>query len=128
MEKNLAKYGPLPLRVMLGVIFLMPGVMKLLDPGMPARMLAGLGFPAATAWAWLLIAVEIVGGVLLLVGWKIKYAVWPLMVILLVATVLVHIPSVAQNPQNVMAVLFHVLGVAGLLSLFFTGAGAVSIE
>lgn len=53
-------------------------------------MLTGLGFPAPTFFAWVLILSEIVFGIALLANWKLKYMVVPPMIILAVAAFTVY--------------------------------------
>lgn len=73
--------------ILLGLVMLIPGLLKLfvVKPAAIVDMLSGLGFPAATFFAWLLIFSEIVFGALILARWKLKYVVIPPMIILLVA-------------------------------------------
>ncbi len=115
------KHGTFALRIALGLLFFIPGVGKLLDPSGPTGMLAGLGFPAPALFAWLLILVEILCGAALLAGWQTKWAVFPLAVVMLVAIFTVVIPNMGGSPVNL---LFHILALAGLKSLYFTGPGA----
>lgn len=82
------KYASLLLRIGLGVLFLAAGIMKLLDPGMFTQALEGMGFPFAAFWSWLVIAVEVLGGAAVVVGFKLKWAIPPLAFILLVAIAL----------------------------------------
>jgi len=42
-----AQYGATILRVILGILFIVPGISKLMNPGMITGMLGDLGFPAA---------------------------------------------------------------------------------
>jgi len=114
-------WGPTVLRLALGLLFIVPGIMKLMNPAMPAGMLEGMGFPAPVVFAWVLLLSELIFGAALIVGYKVKYAVWPLMLILVVATIIVHVPS--TDPMKWINVLFHVVGIAGLLSLFNSGPG-----
>ena len=46
MEGKTHNYGLTLLRVVLGLLFIVPGVSKLLNPSGPTGMLTGLGFPA----------------------------------------------------------------------------------
>jgi putative oxidoreductase len=124
-ECKCSLYGPSVLRLFLGLLFLIPGLSKLMNPSGIIGMLGGLGFPGAAFWGWLLIIIEIVFGILLLIGWKTKYIVWPLVVVLLVALFTVTIPNMAGSPINL---LFHLLALGALVSLFFTGAGAVALD
>lgn len=119
-------WGPTILRISLGLLFIVPGIMKLMNPAMPAGMLEGMGFPAPIIFAWILLLSELIFGLALVVGFKVRYAVWPLAVILLVATIMVHIPS--TDPMKWINVLFHVVGIAGLVSLFNSGAGEWALD
>jgi len=79
-------------RVLLGLIFLVAGLLKLFSMGTDAvaGMLSGIGFPAAIFFAWVLIVLEIVCGAAIIFNWQMKYAVWPPIIILLVAAFTVY--------------------------------------
>jgi putative oxidoreductase len=112
------------LRVTLGLLFLVTGLGKFMDPSGITGMLGGLGFPAAGLFAWILIIVEVLGGAALILGKKVDKAVWPLFIVLLVSILLVHLPALDMSNQGtVMNVLWHLVGLGGLLSLHSTGAG-----
>jgi putative oxidoreductase len=116
--------GTAILRIALGLLFLVPGLAKLMDPAMVTGMLSGLGFPTASIFTWILILVEIIFGALLIIGIKTEIAVWPLFVVLLIALLLVGIPSFEiSNVQSVMNILWHLVALAGLLSISSTGPG-----
>ncbi len=74
-------------RVLLGLVMLVPGLLKLfvIKPSAVVGMLSGIGFPVATFFAWVLILSEIVFGIAILASWKLKYTVWPPVIIMLVA-------------------------------------------
>lgn len=117
-------HGSALLRIALGLLFLIPGLSKLMNPSMISGMLSGLGFPIAVIFAWILILVEIIFGVLLLIGIKTEIAVWPLFIVLLVALLLVGIPSFNMTDvQSIMNILWHLVGLAGLLTISSTGPG-----
>lgn len=129
MDKKCSEYAPAILRLALGLLFIVPGLSKLANPGMIIGMLGGMGFPAATLLGWIVILVEILGGVAVLVGWKLKQVVWPLVVILAVALFAVHVPSIlAKAPMAMPMALFHLLGIGALVSLYFSGAGKYAIK
>lgn len=81
------KHALLVNRILLGLLMLVPGLMKLLvmGPSAVVGMLSGFGFPLAGFFAWVLILSEIVFGIAILANWKLKYTVWPPIVIMLVA-------------------------------------------
>jgi uncharacterized membrane protein YphA (DoxX/SURF4 family) len=81
-------------RVLLGLLMLVPGLTKLfvMGPSAVVGMLSGnaLFSWAPGFWAWVLILSEIVFGIAILAKWKLEYAVWPPIVIMLVAAFTVN--------------------------------------
>ena len=119
-----SEYGASLLRLTIGVMFIYTGIVKLMNPAGPTGMLTNLGFPIPTVFAWVLLLSEIVFGILVLVGWKVKYTVWPLVLILVVALALVTIPNANGNYINII---FHLVTIAGLISLYLTGPGELAL-
>ena len=112
------------LRVTLGLLFLIGGLSKLVAPEGITGLLGKIGFPAVGVFVWILIIIEIVGGAALILGKKVDKVVWPLFIVLLIATLLVHLPAFdrSQTP-TMMNLLWHLVGLGGLLSLHSTGPG-----
>lgn len=81
-------------RILLGLVMLIPGLLKLfvIGPSAIVGMMQGIAlFAWAPAlWAWILILSEIVFGIAILANYKLKYTVIPPMVILLVAALTVN--------------------------------------
>ena len=126
---KIQNYGPLVIRIAVGALFLTTGFSKLANPDGVIAFLGGLGFGAAAFWAWLLLLSEIVFGLLILLGGMTKLTVWPLVVILLVAIFKIYFPSYLDGQNGAKTdLLFHIVAMASLLSLFLTGAGALSLE
>jgi len=121
-------HGPLVLRIALGLLFIIPGLSKLANPGMIIGMLRELGFPAAAFLGWILLLSEIIFGAAVLAGYKIRTTVWPLAIIMVIAGVTVAIPQIGSNPMAVPMTLFHLVALAGLVSLYFTGPGAHAVK
>ena len=107
-----AHYGPLVLRIALGLLFVIPGLSKLANPGMIIGMLGELGFPAAAFFGWLLLLSEIVFGAAVLAGYKIRTMVWPLAIIMVLAGLMVAVPQIGSNPMSVPMALFHLFSFA----------------
>ncbi len=120
-------YGPTVLRLAVGLMFVLAGSYKLMNPAGIIGMLGDLSFPAPSFFGWLLLVSEIVFGAAVLVGWKLKYAVWPLVVVLGVATIFVVAPTVIKQ-MGFVNLFFHLLGIAALLSLYWSGPGALAVE
>jgi putative oxidoreductase len=127
MNNKYNEYGPTVLRVFLGLLFFIPGLNKFANPGMIAGMLGGMGMPAPSFLAWIVTIVEVVGGGALILGYKTDLVVWPLAIVLLVATFAVHIPALGSSPMATVNLLWHFVGISGLISLYLTGPGAKTI-
>ncbi|HLD71960.1 MAG TPA: DoxX family protein [Candidatus Nanoarchaeia archaeon] len=117
-------YSPLILRVILGLMFVVAGANKLLNPQGIIGMLSGAGFFLPAFWGWLVILSEVLFGLTVLVGWKLRYTIWPLAIIMAVAIIMVSVPNIVKNPSGFF---FHLLAIGALVSLFLTGAGAWSL-
>lgn len=130
--QNTTRWGPLLIRIGLGIVMIVHGIGKLLGVGpsaMPisdfAATISGLGFPAATALAWLVGLLEFGGGVLLVAGLFVRYAAIGIAINMLVATVLVHFPqgfNHSEGGYEYVLVLFLMA-----LSLITTGPGRLSL-
>ena len=127
-EYKNSMYGPTLLRVILGLLFIIPGLSKLANPAMIIGMLRQLGFPAATLFGWVLLLSEIVFGAAVLTGWKTNYTVWPLVIVLAVATLTVGLPMLGKDPMAMINISFHLLGIAALISVYLTGPGAYAVK
>lgn len=118
------------LRIILGLMFLLIGITKIIDP---SRMIGALGlFGAAApllAWIWMLS--EVVFGLLLLIGWKVKYTAWPLVIILILAVVRIIIPGALKegfNAGGISILSFHLMGIVLLISYALHGAGPWTVS
>ena len=121
------KYGPLLLRIGIALLFIPIGIGKLMNPSGIQGLLGTIGFKASLAvfFGWIVLLSEIIFGISVLLGWKVKYTIWPLVIILLVALFAVTIPIAGfLNPNS----LFHILGILALLALFFKGPGAMALS
>lgn len=128
--KAYSSYGPTILRVILGLMFLLAGIGKLMNPAGTAGFFGTLGIPGASVMVWLVIAVEILGGLALLAGWQLRWAVWPIIAVMLVATALAVIPGAYAKASGALfptikdsSIWFHLLAIGALVTLAFTGPG-----
>jgi putative oxidoreductase len=89
----IARWAPIPLRLIVGYGFMEHGFAKL-DRGLDAfpTILQALGVPAPHLMGLLTIMVEILGGLAVLVGAWVPLAAIPMTAVLLVAMVTVHLP------------------------------------
>lgn len=92
--KQLDFLGPLALRLYLAPVFWMAGMNKLADMDSIIAWFGneewGLGLPMPFVLAWLATLTEVVGAILLLVGFAVRWVSIPLMVTMLVAAFSVH--------------------------------------
>lgn len=126
MDKK--EYAPTVLRLFLGLLFILAGLGKLMDPDKIINLLQGLGFLIPVVLGWVLLLSEIIFGIAVLFGWYVKYAVWPLVFIMVVATLTVVLPSFEKDPMAIASLLFHLLALGGLVSVFLSGPGALAVS
>ncbi|HET7133624.1 MAG TPA: DoxX family protein [Gammaproteobacteria bacterium] len=90
-QATLARWAPLPLRLIVGYGFMMHGYLKL-ERGADVFVAAldGLGLPLPELMAWLTIAVELLGGLAVLAGAYVALASVPMAIVLFVAIAKVH--------------------------------------
>lgn len=90
---GLAPYAMLPIRLIAGYGFLAHGLAKWSKgPAAFASVLHAIGVPAPHLMAWLTIAIEIVGGIAILLGAFVALVSIPAIVLLVVAIFSVHLP------------------------------------
>lgn len=118
-------------RFLVALIFIMSGVGKLFGFTETAAMMEDVGFPAPTFFLVGAILLEIVGGVLLLVGYKARGASLALMVFLVPATLIfhaAHLADPAQAQMQMIQVLKNLAILGALLKFAADGAGAYSLD
>jgi putative oxidoreductase len=92
-QASVARWAPIPLRLIVGYGFMEHGVAKLSKgPEAFAIVLYAIGVPAPHLMAWLTILVEVFGGLAVLLGAFIPLASLPMAAVLLVAMFTVHLP------------------------------------
>lgn len=118
--------GLLLLRLALGIVFVMHGGQKLaMGPTTVAGFLSTLGFPFPVLNAWLLIAVELGGGLALLAGFLARPAGVLLAVNMLIAMTTVHLRNGFFLPNGYEFTLTLILA---NLAVAAAGAGAYSLD
>ena len=126
MSDNWKQLGPLPLRLMMTLGFLVHGLPKLTPEGHQgfAAALTSMGIPSAVEVAWIIAGLEVVGAFMLLFGCMVRYIAVPLIIEMGVAMFLVHW-SKGFGPGGIEV---NLLYIAILTSLLFSGAGAWSLD
>ena len=128
-----ADLGPLLLRIGIGVIFVMHGWQKFFDIGVSnyAAFIDSLGVPFTTVVAPVQSFVELVGGVLLILGVFTRFTVLPLIVIQIGAIWVLRSDigfiTPSPNPPGAGAELDTAI-LAGELCLLFLGPGRYALD
>ncbi|HEY2783237.1 MAG TPA: DoxX family protein [Steroidobacteraceae bacterium] len=87
-------WQPLLLRLMVGYGFMEHGFAKIArGPEHFAAILAAIGVPEPHLMSWMTIAVEVIGGLAVLLGVCLRAATVPMAVVLAVAALSVHLPN-----------------------------------
>lgn len=122
-----ADIGPLAVRIVVGIIFVVHGWMKVgMGIAGTAGFLASLGIPFASVFAALLIIGEVIGGLALIVGALTRFWAGVGVIISLVALFTVHLSKgflISNGGYE-----FILLIGAVMLSLVVTGAGKYSVD
>jgi putative oxidoreductase len=118
------RYSDLSARILLAVMFFMAGIGKIgayagTQGYMESQGLPGMLLPAV-------IGLEIIGSIMLVVGWKIRYAAFALAGFTILSALMFHL-NFADQIQSIM--FMKNLAIAGgLLLLVNHGAGELSLD
>jgi putative oxidoreductase len=118
-------------RLLIGWLFFTNGWEKLMNMRGTAAYLDSLGAPAAQLLAWPAMGGELLIGVLLILGLATRYASLFAVLFTIVATALAHrywIMPPAEAAGQYIHFCKNLAIIGGLLLLFVTGAGRISID
>src|ERR1700761_3312221 len=137
---SLARWAPIPLRLIVGYGFMEHGFAKAARgfDAFPA-ILSAMGLPAPHLLGWLTILVEILGGLAVLLGALVPLASIPMAAVLLVAIFTVHLPygfsSIKLQAVTAAGAQFgppgfetDLLYLACLVALVLGGSGPLTID
>jgi putative oxidoreductase len=117
------KYIPLAARICLCLIFLKAGISHIIGYSGTVEMMSGQGLPIPGILLIFTIIFQLLGGLSLLLGYKVKIGSLLLIVFLIPATLAFH------NPVNDINGFLKNIGlIGGLLMVIYAGAGALSID
>ena len=124
MVEVLAEWASLPLRIIIGLIFLYSGFPKLKNFGDTVKTVKNWGFVPPGIFAFGLAFSEFFGGLAVLVGFHIRIAAVLLMVTMLVA---LYMQKFKWN-KGFRDYSKNLIIIAALISLFFLGSGNWSFD
>ena len=131
MPSNITTWAAPLGRLLLSLIFLASAAGKLSNWQPPAQMIADKGLPAPDVFLSIAVVLEIVGGLMVLLGLQARWGAVLLLLFLIPATVIMHnfwaLPEVQQQEQMINFMKNVSIG-GGLLLVVALGAGPVSID
>jgi putative oxidoreductase len=120
------RYLPFIGRVLIGVPFMMSGLSKLAAYGGTTAMISAAGLPFPPLAFAAAVAVELGGGLLLVLGYQARLVALALAVFALATAVSFHSNFADQN--QMIHFLKNVMMAGGLLQIVAFGAGAISMD
>lgn len=131
MNTIVARYGPLAGRLLLAFMFIFSGWGKIGSYAGTAGYMASKGLPFPELLLPFVIAVELGGGILLVIGWHTRLAALALFVLTFVAALIFHNfwavpPEQAQN--QMIHFMKNVTIMGGMMYVMAFGAGPLSLD
>ena len=125
-----AWFAPLG-RLLLSLIFISSAIAKLKDWQAPAQMMADKGLPAVDALLTVAVGLELVGGILVLLGLYARWGAVALLAFLAPVTVIMHnfwaVPE-AESMNQMINFMKNVSIAGGLVMVLSLGPGPLSID
>lgn len=119
-------------RVLLAAVFLVAGVRKVLAPAATAGYFAKLGMPMAEVMVWVAVVIEVGGALMLITGWKARYAAWVIALFVLIATFFAHrfwqFSDAAQYGNQLNHFLKNFAIIGGMMFVAACGPGSMSVD
>jgi putative oxidoreductase len=118
-------------RVLLGLIFVLSGFQKLMGFSGVAAGIAGKGLPMAEVLAVLAVIIELGAGLLLVVGWKARWAAFLLFLFVIPVSLVYHnfwTMEGAQAAVNKIQFMKNVSIMGGMLLAAAFGPGRYSVD
>ena len=113
-------------RVLLSALFLMSGINKILNPADTQQYMASYGMPLTGLFVMGAIALELAGGLSVLLGYKARWGAIALIIFLIPATLIFH-TNFADQMQTIQFMKnLAILG--GLLMIVQSGSGDIAIK
>ena len=119
-------------RILVAAVFVLSGVNKMGNFAGTAAFMTSAGLPMAELLLVPTIAIEIVCGLMLVVGWQTRAAALVLLLFMVPVTAVFHNPWAATDAAMAQQQMIHFLKnlaiMGGLLNLLAFGAGSYSLE
>jgi putative oxidoreductase len=123
---NLRSYA-VPLgRLLLSSLFIWAGFGKLMNPSGTAQYFAQMNIPSPDVTVWIVLIIELLGGLAVLLGFWTRWAALILAIFCVVTAFAVHLP-IADQP-NMIHFYKNLAMAGGFLYVFAYGAGMWSVD
>jgi putative oxidoreductase len=119
-------YLPVLARILMSSLFLWDGLHQLRNVAGTAAYFASLNIPAPNIAVWVSIAIHLVGGLGVLIGFKTRWAAALLLLLCLGTAFGVHLP--AGDMANMVNFYKNLVMAGGFLYVIAFGAGAMSLD
>lgn len=110
-------------RILMSIIFLVAGYGKITAVAGTAGYLASMGVPLPAISVWIVIAIELLGGLFILVGFQTRYTAWVLAAFCLASGLLAHFDA-----EQMTMFMKNLAMTGGFLALAVAGAGSLSVD
>lgn len=124
-------YGPLVGRILLALIFMISGLDKIGGFSEVAGYMAGKGVPLAEVALALSIVIEVGGGLMLILGWKARWAATAIFLWLIPVTLMFHnfwAADAAQYQNQFNHFMKNVTIMGGMIYVMAFGAGPLGLD
>ncbi|MFZ0634524.1 MAG: DoxX family protein [Candidatus Acidiferrales bacterium] len=125
-----SRYTMLFARILLSVVFLVSGTLKIVGFNTMVGYAAAVGLPLPAVSLAIAAAIELIGGVMLLTGYKARVAAWVLFAYLIPTTLLFHHFWAIRGPEQLTQMVNFLKNLAimgGLLVVTSAGPGRLSL-
>jgi putative oxidoreductase len=123
---NLRIYLPPLGRLLMSSLFIWDGTLQLRDPSGTAEYLSSLQVPVPDVAVWISIAIHLLSGLAILVGFKTRWAAAVLVLFCLGTAFGVHLP--AGDTDNMIHFYKNLVMAGGFLYVISFGADTMSID
>ena len=113
-------------RILMSSLFIWDAILQLRNPSAAIRYFASVHVPAPDVSIWICVAIQIVGGLAILAGFKTRWAAAVLALFCLGTALGVHLP--AGNLANMVNFYKNLVMAGGFLYVISFGAGAIAVD
>lgn len=113
-------------RVLMSSLFIWAGIGKLMNRGGTAQYFAHANIPVPEVTVWIVMIIELIGGLAILVGFKTRWVAAVLAIFCLITAFGVHLP--AGDTPNMVNFYKNLVMAGGFLYVVAYGGGTLSID